>query len=239
VQAEFGTDLSLSTGAINKVIDASVALDDASNTRTLTDEEKRKMLEGGANLGMNPPAIVPHFGVAYTPWRFWEFGMRLATSGWRLAGRRQLLEQVESGVDLSVGFGFGGALFDPPIGRVLDKLRVESFSRWNVDVPVAIGRHGSWYRWWGGPRFVYSATSQEMILSLPNEIEVRGQVVGHALYVGGHAGAALGYRSVFIGPELTLVKLIGSADVSVLDTTTRVSIDAFVIYPAFAVMGEF
>jgi hypothetical protein len=238
-QGEFGTDLSLSAGAYNKVVDASVALNDASNTRTLTDEEKRKIIEGGANLGMNPPAIIPHVGLAYAPWRSWELGARLATSGWRLAVRHQFLEQQEAGFDFSVGFGAGGALFDPPISRVLDKLRAEGFSRWNLDVPIAIGKHGSWYRWWGGPRLVYSTTSQDMILTIPNEAEVRGTVAGHAFYVGGHAGAALGFRSLFIGPELTLVRLLGSAEVTAIGTTTRVSINAFVVYPAFAVMGEF
>lgn len=78
-----------------------------------------------------------------------------------------------------------------------------------------------------------------MILTVPNEVEVRGTVAGHALYVGGHAGAALGYKSLFIGPEVTLVRLFGSATVSVLGESSTVNIDAFVIYPAFAVMGEF
>jgi hypothetical protein len=239
VHAEFGTDLSLSTGAINEVIDAAVALDDVAGTQTLTAEEMRKMLEGAASLGMNPPAIIPHAGLYYSPWENWEVGFRLATSGWRLAMRRQLLAQDDVGVDLTVGVGFGGALMAPPIGDVLDRLRVERFSRYNVDVPIAVGKHGSWYRWWGGPRVVYSATTQDMVLSLPNLDEIEGRISGHALYLGGYAGAALGYGSVFIGPELTLVELVGSADVTVLGSTTNVSIDAFIIYPAFAVMGEF
>jgi hypothetical protein len=239
VQAEFGTDLSLSTGAINKVVDASVALNDAANTRSLSNDEKRRIIEGGANLGMNPPAIIPHAGLAYAPLRNWELSGRLATSGWRLATRYQLLEQSRATIDLSAGFGIGTALFDPPIHQVLDKLRVVGFSRWNVDIPVAIGQHGSWYRWWGGPRFVYSATSQDLILTVPNEVEVRGTVAGHALYVGGHAGAALGYKSLFIGPELTVVRMFGSATVTAIGESATVSIDALVIYPAFAVMGEF
>ena len=78
-----------------------------------------------------------------------------------------------------------------------------------------------------------------MILTLRNEPEIRGHVAGHAFYLGGHAGAALGYKSLFIGPELTLVRLLGSADVTAGGATTNVSINAFVIYPAFAVMGEF
>lgn len=145
VQAEFGTDLSLSTGAINKVVDASVALNDAADTRSLTDDEKRRIIAGGANLGMNPPAIIPHAGLAYAPVRNWELSGRIATSGWRLATRYQLLDQSRAGVNMSAGIGIGTALFDPPIHQVLDKLHVVGFSRWNLDIPVAIGQHGSWY----------------------------------------------------------------------------------------------
>ncbi len=71
-QTELGTDLSLSTGSIAKVVDAAVALDQASSSRPLSDDEKRRLLAGAANLGMNPPAIIAHMGLAYSPAKDWE-----------------------------------------------------------------------------------------------------------------------------------------------------------------------
>jgi hypothetical protein len=225
---------------VGSIVHASKTLDQAAAQRMLSDDEKRLILEGGANLGLDPPAIIPHLGVAYAPLEHWETALRFAASGWRAGVRRQLLEQRDSGVDFTVGLGVGRAIFDPPIHSVLSTLTVTEFSRWSVDVPIAVGQHGSWYRWWAGPRFVYSHTSQTMRLSLPlDNLTVTGSMNGHATYVGGYAGLAFGFRTVFLGPELTFVRLIGNADVSALGSTTNIDIGGFVIYPAFALMGEF
>ncbi len=45
--------------------------------------------------------------------------------------------------------------------------------------------------------------------------------------------------SIFLGPELTVVRIFGNADVTALGATTNIDIAGFVIYPAFALMGEF
>jgi hypothetical protein len=240
VQAEAGLDVSVSAGGINKIVDAARTLDDsASQGGMLSDADKRTILQGGAQLGLNPPALIPHAGIAYAFAPGWEVSGRFAASGWRVAARRQVLEQDEASVDLSVGLGFGAAAFDPPVHRVLETVEVNNFSRWNIDVPVTFGRHDSWYRWWAGPRVAYSRMSQDMTLAIPGQPTVSGSVSGYGLYLGGTAGLAFGYGSLFIGPELTLVRLVGRADVTALGTTDRVDLDAFVIYPAFALMGEF
>src|SRR5262245_29529147 len=149
LHAELGIDVSYPTGTFRKVVNAARAVEDVAEVRALSDDEKRTILEGGVAVGVDPPAAIPHFGVAYAPWQSWELGLRLTTAGWRLAVRRQLLGQVDSGVDLSVGLGAGRSLFDPPVDSVLDRLTFDGFSRWNFDLPVALGRHGSWYRVWG------------------------------------------------------------------------------------------
>jgi len=239
VQAELGVDFSVSTGAIDEVVEGAESAEQLADQRRLSNAEKLAILEGAANLGLNPPAVIPHFGVGYAPFENWELGVRLATSGWRVAVRRQLLKQSEFGLDLSLGFGVGRAVFDPPIETVLDTVHVDDYSRWNLDVPIALGQNGSWFRWWLGPRVVYSSTSLGVTLTLPNERVESGSVSGQALYLGGHAGAAFGYRSVFVGPEITLVQIVGDAEVTALGATESVDIGSFVVYPAFAVMGEF
>ena len=239
IQAEVGLDISESLGAINQVLDAAETLDEAASERSLSDDEKRQILRGGAHLGLNPPAFIPHAGVAYAPFERWEASLRFAATGWRVGVRHQLVAQDEVGVDFTVGIGFGTALFDPPIHQVLDTIEVNDFVRWNLDLPITVGNHGSWYRWWAGPRLLYSGMSETMTLHLPYDTTVTGSVSGHGLYVGGFVGAAFGYRSLFIGPELTLVELLGSAEVRAVGTTTRASLDSFVVYPAIAVMGEF
>jgi hypothetical protein len=240
---ELGVDVSYPTGTIPQVINAAESVDEATQMRALTDDEKRKIFAGAAAIAVNPPAAIGHFGFDYGVAPRWEVGLRLATSGARLSARTQLLKQDEQGVDLSIGLGLGHALFTPPVHNVFADVTVDDFSRWNIDVPVALGRHGSWYRVWGGPRLLWSHVSQSMTLTLRDlatsqEIRTSGTVSGSALYVGGYAGAALGYRSFFVGPELTVTYLFGSADVNAFGSPSTVSIGSWVVYPAFAVMGE-
>jgi hypothetical protein len=242
--AEVGVDVSYPSGTIPDVINAAESVVEATEQRAVTNEEKRKIFQGAAAIAINPPAAIAHVGFDYGVARRWEVGVRLATSGARLATRTQLLEQATDGVDLSVGLGVGLALFTPPINSVFDSVTVDDFSRWNIDLPMAIGRHGRWYRVWGGPRLLWSRVSQTMTLTLkdfgtPQPVRTTGTVSGRALYAGGYAGAALGYRSFFVGPELTVAYLFGSADVDAFGGRDSVSIGSWVVHPAFAVMGEF
>jgi hypothetical protein len=78
-----------------------------------------------------------------------------------------------------------------------------------------------------------------MTVLLPYDVRVSGDVSGSALYVGGFAGAALGYRHVFVGPELTVVGLFGRADVDLLGRSEPILLNTAVVQPAFAIMGEF
>jgi hypothetical protein len=86
--------------------------------------------------------------------------------------------------------------------------------------------------------------SQDMTLSLANDELVRGTISGHGLFLGASVGVALGFRTVFVGPELTLAWLFGSADVRASDSKTvsiseSVTTGALIVYPGVAVMGEF
>ena len=243
-QVEAGVDVSLSPGGLHQIEDASRQVDKSSQQNQLTDAEKSTIVRGGAQLGLNPPAVIEHVGLAYSPIESWEVGARFHATGWRFGVRRQLTTQDENGFDLTVGFGFGRAAFDPPVGGLFGSIHVDNFSRWNLDVPITLGQHGSGYRWWAGPRLVYSAMSQDMTLSLANDELVRGTISGHGLFLGASVGVALGFRTVFVGPELTLAWLFGSADVRASDTknvsiSESVTTNALIVYPGVAVMGEF
>lgn len=237
-QVEAGVDLSFSTDSTRKIVRAAQALEEASLERDLSEAEQRAILLGAAELAVNPPAVIPHLGFAVSPFERWELGFRFATSAFRVGARRQLLVQEESRVDLTLGLGLGLGIFTPPIEDVIESVAVGDYLRVNVDVPIVIGQHGVWYRWWAGPRFLYSNVSQSMTLSLPDETKVTGTVGAHAFYLGGVAGAAFGYKRVFIGPELVLMQLVGGAEMQVFGSHTEVDLDSFVVYPAFAIMGE-
>lgn len=241
LQAEGGIDISFPTGTIRSVLDAAEEIEEAADTRELTDEEKITVFRAAGGIGINPPSIVPHVGLDWTPVEHWALGLKIATTGLRVGARRQFLHQEQSGLDLTAGLGIDRTFLAPPVSSILDDVEVSDYSRWNVDARVVAGRHGSWYRWWGGPRFVFSAVSQNMTLHVtkPEDMSFPAHVSGRVVYVGMSAGAAFGYESVFVGPEITVVRLMGNAEVDALDETTSVDIASFVIYPGFGVMGEF
>jgi len=57
------------------------------------------------------------------------------------------------------------------VDNVLAMIEIEDFVRWSIDLPIAVGEHGDWYRWWAGPRLIYTSGSQSMRLMLPGEPE--------------------------------------------------------------------
>lgn len=125
---------------------------------------------------------------------------------------------------------------------------MDAYERWNADASAVVGRHGGWYRWWAGPRLVFSTLSESLTVTTPSyaaqpgappTMSVSGTVSGQGVYVGACAGAAMGYRHFFVGPELTVLQLFGSANVTALGATTNANLNNFVLAPAFAVMGEF
>jgi hypothetical protein len=248
---EAGVDLSASVGAIDKVLAAAESITQAMKNQALTSDEELTVLQGGAHLGFNPPSLIPHVGVYYVPLRAIEVGARLSGSGLRFGLRWQVLRQADQGIDLTVGAGLARSLWVPQIDSdscTGTCVHMDSFERWDADASAVIGRHANWYRWWAGPRFLFSTVSEALTLTTPSFINepgvpptlsVTGAVSGQGFYAGACAGVALGYRSFFVGPELTILQLLGSANVSALGTTTNATLNNLVLVPAFAVMGEF
>jgi hypothetical protein len=244
VQVEMGTDVSIPTGTISKTIDASKTLVRAAATRNLTPEERRQLFEAGANLALDPPSAVFHFGVAYVPVPALEVSARYSSGGYRVGVRRQLLTQEAHGVDLTPGVAGGRHSTSFPIDNVLDILTLDDFTRWSLEVPLVLGKHTDWYRIWGGPRFLLSWYSTEMKLNLPATPSTPAEVVaasveGTATFIGAQFGAAVGYAHVFFGFELTVVRLISTASLTAATQSADVDLGGTIVYPGVAFMGEF
>jgi hypothetical protein len=245
VSAELGWDVSVPTGTISRAIDAGKTLANAAKTRSLTDAERRQLIEAGANVAINPPALVMHAGLTYVPITAWELGLRWSPGSWRAGVRHQFLEQASNGVDLTMGLGLARYTFEFPVNDVLGGvIHLDDFSRWNLDVPLVVGKHASWYRLWGGPRLLFSRFDTTLTLNLPaaggSPAEaVVASVDGSATYLGGQGGFAIGYRYLFVGMELTIVQLISGAHLELGGQRQDVDLGGLVIYPGIALMGEF
>jgi hypothetical protein len=244
VGAEAGLDVSIPTGTIVDTLNAGKTLARAARTRTLSQDEQVQLFGAGTNLALNPPFLVEHVAISYTPFQHWELALRYASGGWRLGVRRQLLTQAQDGIDLTIGIGGQRFAYSFPVDNVLDVLKLDDYVRWNVDVPITLGKHGDFYRLWCGPRLVFSHFSTQMVLDLPpvngpSQERQLASVNGSGIYLGAQGGAALGYKHLFVGFELTVVRMLGGATLRAFDRQIDVDMGTWVVYPGLALMGEF
>jgi hypothetical protein len=251
VQATVGLEISAPTGTISRVIDTGKRLsDDARTQMDLTPAQEQQLFEAGVNVVVVPPSLGYHFAAAYTVIDRLEVGVRYAGGGWRFGARYQVLRHEDGPLDLTVGVGVARAAFEVPLSSYIPILAVEDFTRWTVDLaPLQIGTSRSWYRVWGGPKFLYSHFSTALRLSIPGiDAPDLASFEGHAIYYGGQAGFALGYRSIFLAFELTLANVTGRGDVTAQSpardgspepVARAANLSGFIIYPALGFIGEF
>jgi hypothetical protein len=246
VQAELGTDISIPTGTIGDVVDAAIDLEEATRGRELTNEEEVALFDAGASLGVHAPSPVPHIGIAFAPLNQFEVGLRYSGSALRLGVRGQFLKEKEHGVDMSVGLGASYFSYSFPVGNVLYVLEFEDFKRLQFDLPILFGKKRDWYRLWGGPKAMFTTFGTELVLNLPEIQGVRepkrelASFDGTAFYLGAQGGAAVGYKHVFFGFELSMAYMAASWDMVVLDEPVRSKkVNSLIVAPGFALMAEF
>jgi len=241
LQAAVGVEIGIPTGSIAKTVDAVRTLASDARTQTITDAQKVQLLDAGITLASNPPSVGQRLSIAYTPIERMEVNLQYLGAAWRLGGRFQLLNRDTGPFDLVAGLGISRLAQAIPIEDVLPVVKVDDFTRWSIDVPVLLGTSRDWFRVWGGPRFLFSQVATNMRLELVDGERVLASFRASGVYFGAQGGLAVGYRSVFLGVELTVTELVASAEVtSPLPAANRtVDIGGLVITPAFALMGEF
>lgn len=241
VQTSVGFDGELPTGTLRDTLDTGRALARAaSRGEMLTDAEKLRIYDAGVSLAAQPPGLAPFVSVAYTVVDNVELSLRYAGQGFRLAGRGQVLTRETGPFDMVIGLGVARAATEVPGVSSLPVLKADEFVRTTVDLPILIGTSRDWCRVWVGPRLLYTRMETALRLELPSQEQDLARFEGHGVYWGAQGGFALGWRHVFLGFELTLVQLDGSATAQVGTTAGahRSVFDTFVIAPSVGLMGE-
>jgi hypothetical protein len=248
MQATTGFEVGIPTGTIVSLIDTGKTLSDvARQNMGLTPDQERQLFDAGVTTVVSPPAVGYHFAAYYTPFDRVELGIRYAGAGWRVGARYQLLRHETDPLDMTIGAGIARSAYEIPLASYIPVLEVDDFTRYTVDVPLQIGTSRSYYRVWGGPKFLYSHFSTAMRLSIPGvDTPDLASFEGHTLYYGGQVGFAIGYKYVFVAFELTLAGISGRGNVQTAPDPRNgeavvhdTDISGFIIYPAFGFIGEF
>jgi len=240
-----GFEGSLPIGTILDVIDTGKDLGrKIENGQTLTSDEKWRMFDAGMQLLLSPPSAGYHLSAAYVPVEKLEVSLRYAGSALRLGTRYQLLDRATGPFDMSAGIGVSRFTYTLPISDYIPVLKMDDFTRWQIDVPFLIGMQNRFFRFWTGPRFVATFFDTRMTLELPaGESPVLASMSGNAYYLGGQGGIGVGYRWIFLAFELTVTEMVGHAHVNapaIADAPSRdVDLTGLVIYPSIGLMGEF
>jgi hypothetical protein len=241
VLAEGGLEVAIPTGAIINGLDTAKDLAQrAQDGARLTDGQKLQILDAGVNLVVNAPAIGPHLGVAYTFVDRVEGNVRFAGNAVRFGGRYQILKRATGPFDMTVGLGVARFSYAFPIADEIPVLRLDGFTRWQVDIPLLIGTSRDFVRVWMGPKLLLTWFETQMTLTTPNDVSA-ARFDGHATYLGGQAGLALGYKHAFLAIELTVAESFGTARTTVTgiaSPTHDTQISTLIVYPSFGVMIE-
>ncbi len=241
VAVEAGLEGGLPVGAFGNLVDAGKALAARGANEKLSDADIWRIFDAGVNLALTMPSIGPHVAVAYTPADRFELAVRYAGSAWRGGARYQILDHTTGPFDFTVGLGVARFAFEFPISDQIPGLKLDDFSRWQVDVPILVGTSRDWFRVWAGPKILLTTFETQMTLSLPNNNSTVARLEGKAGAFGGQAGFAIGYSRLFFAVELTLAEAFGTAHLTAprpMMPTHDTSISSFTIFPAFGLMGE-
>lgn len=235
-----GVGVSIPPGTLADAVDAARALVGVARQRRLEPAEKQTLFEGAGALVLNPPSLVPELAAAYAPLGRLEVGLRYSGAAWRVGARYQVLDQERAGVAVTVGAGVARYTFKFPVDSILGVVEIEKFSRWQVDVPLVLGKSGRWYHWWAGPRLLWTTYHTGMRLALPPSVDdmVLASFDGTARYLGGQAGFALGYR-VFAAFELTVAHVAADATLDITGARNDYAVRDVVVYPSVALMTTF
>jgi len=107
-------------------------------------------------------------------------------------------------------------------------------------VPMLIGTSHDFVRVWIGPKLLFTWFETQLTLQIPDDVSV-ARFDGHATYLGGQGGLALGYKHAFLAVELTIAESFGSARTTVtgFDPPSHdTKISTLIVYPSIGLMLE-
>lgn len=270
-QVTTGAGVYVPAGQMANVVDeAKDRLDDLRRTATdgepleLSEEDRQRLLTLGLALAVFPPSPGYEISVRTGIVKDVDVGLRYSVSALRLDAkyrffhRGNLGEEEEAELvrhigmepsgsngsfDVALGLGVTKTFFDNPVFELLGYLKLNEFSRWDIEVPLYV----SWepnrvFKLYGGAKYQFGRVNMDGRLvrlsqseggpysgqfNLPSRADLH--------FIGGTAGIGLGYRWVHLLLELTAGH--ASAKVPVFRQTRELG--GLTLYPAAGLQLRF
>ncbi len=211
---------------IKQGIEQGLAIRDAERSGepySLSEEDQQELLTAGLALAISVPITGPSYEISARTGILaedWDVGLRYSVNALRLDTKYRLVHATtnehlpvhkRANFDLAVGLGVSRFLFTHPVMSVLEYVKLDDFSRWDLEVPVYwTVDFGDMFKLYGALKYVYSHTRMdanlvnysqhaanlaEMDVGLPRKVESH--------FWGATAGVAAGYKYAHLMLELT------------------------------------
>ena len=233
-------------GVIAGVTEAKNAAEKAEAGEELTPKERDRIIKTVVGLGLNPPSVGNQYQLAYGIAPNAQLDLRYALSSWRLGARYQFRPPVKGETDTAATAGIGVSRYTlgiPGLPSILKRVAdVDDFERYDVDVPVLWGISHDVLHVWAGPKIV--ASFYDASVRVCTDVDTNSgdcierasaSLNGRSFYGVGQAGAALGYRYVWVAAELNVAYVDTQMSGKVSDGTNsefrRYHFNDVIIYP--------
>jgi hypothetical protein len=187
---------------------------------SLTEEDQQRMLTAGLALAVAPPGVVNEVMIRAGLVDDLDLGLRYSGISLRLDAKYRFLHagkgeegpaHQRSSFDMALGAAVARHSFKNPALEVLRYVRIDDFSRYDVEVPLYLSADvGEIFMLYAAPKYVYSRTHLDSRLvdlaeqgSDATGFDARLPARVNSQFVGSTLGLALGYKYVHVYAELT------------------------------------
>lgn len=252
VQANAALDVVVPVSRVVDAVDVTATLADkyASDSGYKPSEAEQKQALGAAvGLGLSSPGVNPDVMLRMGVVKDLDVGLRWSAITAHADAKYRFLathdptpeEEAEDaksalgngpdrGFQGAISVGISKALYSGLVFDLLDQLKIDDYSRWNLEIPVIFGaRLRDFGHVWFGPKYVYSHYSVDA--SLQN-VGVVPEVSGSIHHLGGFGGIAVGYKVFFVFTELTIAKMWAKPEIFGQAT----DLGGITVMPAFGIM---
>ena len=254
VQANAAMDVVVPVSRVVDAVDVTASLADkyASDPGYKpSDAEQKQALGAAVGLGLSSPGVNPDLMLRMGLVKNLDVGLRWSAisvhgdAKYRFLATRDPSAEGEAdeaksssgigngpdrGFQGSISIGLSKALYRGFIFDLLDQLKINDYSRWNLEIPIIFGtRIKDFGHVWFGPKYIYSHYSLDA--SLQN-VGIVPETSGSIHHLGGFGGIALGYKVVYLFAELTIAKMWAKPEIF----GQKTDLGGITVMPAFGLM---
>jgi hypothetical protein len=208
-QATGGMDVAIPVTRVIDAVDAAIDLEEKLRDDPgyePTEAELQDYADAAIGLALSPPGTGIDLMLRRGFTDQLDVGVRYTTTGLHADAKFMFLRPTApDGWTGSLSLGYAYHNFDGFIFDVLELLRIDDFSRHDLEVPIIFGKKLRYGHYWLGPKLVVAFVSIDAKLEYADETLQTDDTI---YYYGGFAGASFGYRGVEVFAELTVMEML-------------------------------